>query len=120
MLNSIFRGKAIVSYIASTGSRKSLAFLLPPLCEEYRQTLVITPLVALCMDIASKLQQMCITSSCFNSPDFNKTARVILAMPEDISKQQFTMLVDRRRALGQLERIVLDKFHYVLLPDHEY
>jgi hypothetical protein len=41
-------------------------------------------------------------------------------MPEDLAKESFISMVTRRRQIFNLDRIVLDEFHYVLLPDAEY
>jgi hypothetical protein len=41
-------------------------------------------------------------------------------MPKHLFYSQFTTIVARRRDLGLLERVVVNKFHYVLLPNHKY
>ena len=120
VVDSIVKGTPVVSYIAGTGSGKSLAFFLPACCDGYGQTVVITPLVALRNDITQKCDKLQLTTSAFGQEGFNETDRVILAMPEHLSQRNFTSMLDRRRDIGQLERLVLDEFHYILLPDHEY
>ena len=120
VIDSIMRGTPVVSYIAGTGSGKSLCFYLPACCEGYGQTVVITPLIALRNDIISKCSALSLSASVFGQPSFSETDRVILAMPEHLSQSKFVTLVNRRRDMGYLERLVLDEFHYVLLPDHEY
>ncbi|OSS51886.1 hypothetical protein B5807_04037 [Epicoccum nigrum] len=120
VLESIMDDEAAVAYIAGTGSGKSLAFLLPACCEEYGQTIVVTPLVALRLNLHERCHQMSITTSLFGAPAFNETARIIFAMPEQLEHNTFASLVHRLRGTGRLRRIVLDKCHYVLLNDNEY
>ena len=120
VIETIIQGTPVVSYIAGTGSGKSLCFYLPACCEGYGQTVVVTPLVALRNDIINKCSKMSLTSSVFGHPTFSETDRVMLAMPEHLSQPKFIALINRRQDTGHLERLVLDEFHYVLLPDHEY
>jgi superfamily II DNA helicase RecQ len=119
-LESIMGGEPAVAYIAGTGSGKSLSFLLPACYEGYGQTIVVTPLVALRVDLHQRCEQLYLTTSLYGAHDFNETARVIFAMPEHLASSKFQALVHRLRGSSRLERIVLDEFHYVLLDDHEY
>jgi hypothetical protein len=109
-----------VAYIAGTGSGKSMAYLLPAAIDSYGQTLLITPLIALRTDTIRKCKDLRLTTSRWGEPGFDETARVLLAMPEDLAKESFISMVTRRRQIFNLDRIVLDEFHYVLLPDAEY
>ncbi|XP_014550372.1 hypothetical protein COCVIDRAFT_31860 [Bipolaris victoriae FI3] len=120
VVNAILACTPVVSYIAGTGSGKSLAFLLPACCKGYGQAIVITPLVALREDIQEHCQNLYISCSVWGDTLFNETSRLILAMPEHLRDSRFLDTILRLRDVGQLERIVVDEFHYVLLPDHEY
>ncbi|KAF2702620.1 P-loop containing nucleoside triphosphate hydrolase protein, partial [Pleomassaria siparia CBS 279.74] len=120
VVQDIVNIEPIVAYIAGTGSRKSLAFLLPACCPGFGQQVVVTPLVALRIDITNRCAGLSITHSQFGQDDFDETCTILLASPEDLSKPDFMKLIRRRWDAGQLERIVLDEFHYVLLPDHKY
>jgi superfamily II DNA helicase RecQ len=120
VIDSILAGDPAVSYIAGTGSGKSLAFLLPALCDGYGITIVITPLIALRSDLIERCKQLGIRWSVCGEPGFDETAQILFVMPEQLAQQSFTTLVNRLRGLSRLSRIVVDEFHYVLLPDHEY
>jgi hypothetical protein len=41
-------------------------------------------------------------------------------MLEYLALSRFQALVYRLRDIGRLERIILDKFHYILIDDYEY
>jgi hypothetical protein len=120
VVQHIINMEPVVAYIAGTGSGKSLAFLIPACCPMFGQQIVVTPLVALRIDISKRCVSLSLTHSQFGQPLFDETSRILLASPDDLSKNSFLRLISRRWDLGQLERIVLDEFHYVLLPDHEY
>ncbi|KAF2711244.1 hypothetical protein K504DRAFT_215248 [Pleomassaria siparia CBS 279.74] len=120
VVQDIVNMEPVVAYIAGTGSRKSLAFLLPACCPGFGQQVVVTPLVALQINITNQCAGLSITHSQFSQDDFNETCMILLASPEDLSKPDFMKLICQRWDAGQLERIVLDEFHYVLLPDHKY
>ncbi|KAF2702571.1 hypothetical protein K504DRAFT_508908 [Pleomassaria siparia CBS 279.74] len=53
VMQDIVNIEPVVAYIAGTGSRKSLAFLLPACCLGFSQQVVVTPLVALQIDITN-------------------------------------------------------------------
>jgi hypothetical protein len=120
VVDAILHGEPAVSYVAGTGSGKSYAFLLPALCPDYKQAIVITPLVSLRTDLLQRCRALAITASLFGDEAFDETARLVLAMPEHLKWLEFADLVTRLRSGGTLERVVLDEFHYIALPDHEY
>ncbi|KAF2706095.1 hypothetical protein K504DRAFT_513352 [Pleomassaria siparia CBS 279.74] len=120
VVQDIVNMEPVVAYIAGTGSGKSLAFLLPACCPGFGQQVVVTPLVALWIDITNQCAGLSITHLQFGQDDFDETCTILLASPEDLSKPDFMKLICWQWDAGQLERIVLDEFHYVLLPDHEY
>lgn len=121
VLRKLFAGKTAVCHVAPTGAGKSLGFLLPAAAPpaQYGQTIVITPLVAMQHDILEKCRQMRISASVFGA-HHNESDRVVVVMPESLGGTRFKDFVHRRRATGQLERIVLDECHYAIGPDHEY
>jgi len=63
VIKAIMRGDTVVTYIASTGAGKSLAFLLPYCYRDYRQSIVIVPLAALRQDIATHCKALYIRAS---------------------------------------------------------
>ncbi|KAF2702588.1 hypothetical protein K504DRAFT_465667 [Pleomassaria siparia CBS 279.74] len=54
VVQDIVNMEPVVAYIAGTGSGKSLAFLLPACCLGFGQQVVVTPLVALWIDITNQ------------------------------------------------------------------
>jgi len=119
-LRAVMRGDAVVPYIAGTGSGKSLLFLLPACFPNYGQSIVIVPLAALRNDLVARCQRLRITATIWKAGDCNEAASIIFATPESIDNGSFVSLVRRLSAAGRLERLVVDEFHYVLLPDTSY
>ena len=120
VLQAIMTGVTVVAYVAGTGSGKSLMFLLPACFPGYRQTIVIAPLAALRTDIAARCKQLSIRATVWKQGSCDETASIILATPETIGTDAFVAFTQRLSASGQLERIVIDEFHYIILPDTQY
>jgi superfamily II DNA helicase RecQ len=113
-------GEPTVVYIAGTGAGKSLTFLLPACFHGYGQTIVIVPLAALRTDLLERCQALRIRVTVWHHGACDDTASIILATLESISHENFPTFVRRQAALGVLERIVVDEFHYVILEDVVY
>lgn len=120
VIRAIMSGETVVAFIAGTGSGKSLTFLLPACFPGYGQTIVIVPLAALRHDIAEQCKQHSIRVSVWADGHCDQSASIILATPECIAQPSFVEMAQRLSSTGSLERIVVDEFHYVLLPDHTY
>ncbi|KAI8930544.1 hypothetical protein NX059_012156 [Plenodomus lindquistii] len=61
-----------------------------------------------------------IRTSVWKDGHCDQTASIILATPEALAQTGFQEMAQRLSTMGKLERIVVDQFHYVLLPNHEY
>jgi hypothetical protein len=120
VVRAIMSGESVVAYIAGTGAGKSLAFLLPACYPGYGQAIVLVPLASLRTDIVAACHGLRITVSIWMDGYCDQTASIILATPECLSQPAFVDMAHRLSTSGRLERIVVDEFHYVLLPDHKY
>ncbi|KAH6612357.1 hypothetical protein C7974DRAFT_289225, partial [Boeremia exigua] len=85
-----------------TGAGKSMAFMLPASCST-GVTVVVVPLVQAgieCVEWDSRKPQ--------------EWASVVLVTPESAVSESFGGFINRQRAMGRLDRIVVDKCHVVL------
>ena len=119
-LKAILEGTAVVPYVAGTGAGKSLLFQLPTCFPGYEKVIVIVPLVALRTDIAARCAAMDIKTTVWEQGQCDENAHIIFATPENITNSTFQGFVHRLRSQRRLERIVVDEFHFILLPDSEY
>jgi superfamily II DNA helicase RecQ len=120
VIKAVMGGDTVVAYIAGTGAGKSMAFLLPACYPGYGQTLVIVPLASLRDDIMTTCQNLSLRATVWVDGHCDQTASIILATPECLAQPNFVDMVFRLSNTGKLERIVVDEFHYVLLPHHKY
>lgn len=119
-LNAIMTGESVVAYIARTGAGKSILFMLPACFPGYGQSIVIVPLAALRTDLLQRCAALHIRSTIWKQGACDEQASIVLATPESLSNEAFQSYIARQQALGKLERIVVDEFHYVILPNMEY
>ncbi|KAF2809846.1 uncharacterized protein BDZ99DRAFT_487892 [Mytilinidion resinicola] len=102
VLKAIIHYKSPVVAIIGTGGGKSVLFILPASCST-GVTVVVVLLVSLQEDIKSRCNKAGI--SC---------AQVVLVTPESAVGEAFSNFINRQRLMGQLDRIVINKYHVIL------
>jgi len=112
-IRAIMSGKSPVVTIMATGGGKSLLFMLPAACSE-GLTVVIVPLVSLRADMMRRCVQAGIECVEWNSRRPAEWASIVLVTPEAVARETFRNFVMRQRAMGRLDRIVVDECHVVL------
>lgn len=114
VLKAIMEKKSPVIAIMGTGAGKSILFMLPASCSKNGVTVVVVPLISLREDLKNrcdKAQISCVEWSSRRPADW---ANIVLVTPESAVGDEFASFIDRRRAMGQLDRIVVDECHVIL------
>jgi superfamily II DNA helicase RecQ len=99
--------------IMGTGGGKSMLFMLPARCSS-GLTVVIVPLVSLRNDIKDRCDALGIECVEWNSARPHEWASIVLVTPESAVGENFGHFINRQRAMGRLDRIVMDECHVVL------
>jgi len=112
-LQSIMQHKSPVVAIMGTGAGKSILFMLPASVSS-GVTVVIVPLVSLREDMKARCGELGIACVEWQSRRPNEWAQVVLVTPESAVGEGFGHFINRQRAMGRLDRIVVDECHVVL------
>jgi superfamily II DNA helicase RecQ len=91
-----------------TGSGKSMLFMLPASVST-GVMIVVVPLVTLHENILDRCREMGITAVEWNSARPNEAAQIVLVVPESAVTEAFDGFINRLRASGRLDRIVIDE-----------
>jgi superfamily II DNA helicase RecQ len=105
--------KSLVVAIMGTGAGKSVLFMLPALVLS-GVTIVVVPLVALRFNMKDRCEQLGIVSAEWNSWRPHEWAQVVFVTPEAAVGEAFGHYINRQRAMGRLDWIVVDECHVVL------
>jgi superfamily II DNA helicase RecQ len=113
VIEAIMQQKSPVVAIMGTGMGKSLMFMLPALTST-GVTVVVVPILAL----KSNLKDRCIKAGIdcveWDSQRPHEWATVVLVVPELAVSAPFEAFINRQRAMGRLDRVVVDECHIVL------
>lgn len=112
-LEAIMQHKSPVVCIMGTGAGKSVLFMLPASVSS-GVTVVVVPLVSLREDMRKRCDSLGISCVEWNSRRPNEWAQVVLVTPESATGMAFAQFIQRQRAMGRLDRIVIDECHVVL------
>jgi superfamily II DNA helicase RecQ len=112
-IQAIMRQKSPVVVVMGTGAGKSMLFILPASCST-GVTVVVVPLVSLRGNLMDRCDKAGIECVEWDSRKPLKWASVVLVMPESAVSEGFGNFINRQRAMGRLDRIVIDKCHVVL------
>ena len=96
-----------------TSAGKSLVFMLPAACST-GITVVIVPLVSLRVDMIRKCNEKGIECVEWDSYYPNEWALIVFVTPESAVRELFGNFLNRQRALGRLDQIVIDECYVVL------
>ena len=112
-IQAIMQHKSPVVAIMGTGAGKSVLFMLPASVSS-GVTIVVVPLVALRFDMKERCDQLGLVSAEWNSQRPHEWAQVMFVTPEAAVGEAFGQYINRQRAMGRLDRIVIDECHVVL------
>lgn len=112
-LRAIMRQESPVVVVMGTGGGKSMLFMLPARCSR-GLTVVVVPLVSLRNDIKDRCDVLGIECVEWSSRRPHEWAAVVLVTPESAVGEAFGHFINRQRAMGRLDRIVIDECHVVL------
>jgi superfamily II DNA helicase RecQ len=112
-IQAIMQHKSPVVVIMGTGAGKSVLFMLPASVSS-GLTIVVVPLVALRMDMKERCERLGIVSAEWDSRRPHESAQVMFVTPESAVGEAFGHYINRQRAMGRLDRIVVDECHVVL------
>jgi superfamily II DNA or RNA helicase len=113
VIEAIMRQESPVVAIIGTGMGKSLSFMLPALTST-GVTVVVVPILALKNDLKDRCIQAGIECVEWDSERPHEWASVVLVVPESAVSASFEAFINRQRAMGRLERIVVDECHIAL------
>jgi hypothetical protein len=112
-IQAIMQHRSPVVAIMGTGAGKSILFMLPASVSS-GVTVVVVPLVALRFDMKERCQKLGIVSAEWDSRRPQEWAQVMFVTPEAAVGEAFGHYMNRQRAMGRLDRIVIDECHVVL------
>ncbi|KAK3898445.1 P-loop containing nucleoside triphosphate hydrolase protein [Staphylotrichum tortipilum] len=115
-LGAIMRQESPVVVVMGTGAGKSMLFMLPAACRAAAGglTVVVVPLVSLCGDIKDRCDELGIECVEWSGRRPHEWPSVVLVTPEAAVGESFGHFINRQRAMGRLDRIVVDECHVVL------
>ncbi|PVI04177.1 hypothetical protein DM02DRAFT_640075 [Periconia macrospinosa] len=112
-LQAIMRQESPVVAIMGTAAGKSILFMLPASVST-GVTVVIVPLVSLRGNMKERCHQLGITCVEWSSRRPSEWAQVVLVTPESAVGKAFGQFINRQRAMGRLDQIVVDECHVIL------
>ena len=112
-LEAIMQGHSPVVAIMGTGAGKSILFMLPASVSN-GVTVVVVPLVSLREDMKDRCEKLGISCIEWQSRKPGEWAQVVLVTPESAVGAAFGQFMNRQRAMGRMDRIVVDECHVVL------
>jgi superfamily II DNA helicase RecQ len=112
-VQAIMQQKSPVVAIMGTGTGKSVLFMLPALSST-GITIVVVPLLSLRQHMGVRCERIGIQCVEWDSCRPQEWAQVVLVTPEAAVGEAFGHFINRQRAMGRLDRIVVDECHTVL------
>jgi superfamily II DNA helicase RecQ len=119
-IEAVVRGDNPILTVMATGAGKSMVFLLPAWGAMGGTTVVLVPLIALRQDLRRRCQALGIsclewTSRRSNQAVNSENVKIVLVMIESFVETEFQSFIQRLHYSQQLDRIVLDECHELLL-----
>jgi len=119
-LEAICQRKLRILVVMATGAGKSLLFMLPAALIRGGYTVVVAPLNALRDDMLDRCERAGIPCAKWDGRRPPYWARVILTTPESAVSSSFSRFLDEKRAMRELDRIVIDECHLLLESSHTW
>jgi superfamily II DNA helicase RecQ len=113
VIEAIMQQESPVVAIMGTGSGKSLTFMLPALTST-GVTVLVVPLLALKSNLRDRCRKAGIKCVEWSSEHSHEWAQIVLVVPEVAVSAPFESFLNRQRAMGRLDRVVIDEAHIVL------
>jgi superfamily II DNA helicase RecQ len=113
VLEAVMQQKSPVVVIMGTGTGKSLVFMLPALTST-GVTVLVVPLLALKTNLKDRCVKAGIECVEWDSNYPHEWAQIVLVVPEVAVSAPFKSFLNRQRAMGRLDRVVIDECHIVL------
>jgi len=102
-----------------TGGRKSIFFILPAASTRTGVIIVIIPLNLLRGDLKDRYNKAGISYAEWDGQRPPHWASIVLATPEAAVSTAFGRFINEKRAIKQLDRIMIDECHVVLDLDNK-
>jgi superfamily II DNA helicase RecQ len=113
VIEAVMQQKSPIVAVMGTGTGKSLTFMLPALTST-GVTVLVVPLLALKSNLRDRCRKAGIECVEWDSEHPHEWAQVVLVVPESVVSAPFESFLNRQRAMGRLDRIVVDEAHIVL------
>ena len=113
VLEAVMQQKSPIVVVMPTGAGKSMTFMLPALCST-GVTVVVVPLLSLQGDLQARCQKAGIECTVWDRYRPQEWASIVLVTPEAAASQAFGNFLHRQRAMGRLDRVVVDECHIIL------
>lgn len=113
-LQAIVHRVSPIVVVMGTSAGKSALFMLPTSISPHGMTVVVVPVISLRQDLADRCQRAGIRCVEWNAAQPADGAQIVLVTPESTTTSTFQTFMNRQRALGVLDRIVVDECHVIL------
>ena len=119
-LKVILQNHSLVVAMMTTGSGKSLLFMLPTLCSLDDVTIVVIPLVALRVDLQARCDQASIKCHQWNPRRLVFGGDIVLVTSKSALSSSFQSYLSLLQTIKLLNRIVIDECHIILNDDNSF
>jgi len=119
ILQALMQGHKNVLGIMPTGGGKSLTFMLPAMCSKDGVTIVVVPILSLRDDMMRRCKKIGIKCAEWTASRPPEWANIVLVTPEAATGYAFQRFIQHKKAIRQLDRIVIDECHVVLDAKHK-
>ncbi|KAL4788789.1 P-loop containing nucleoside triphosphate hydrolase protein [Aspergillus venezuelensis] len=104
--------------ILPTASGKTTLFLIGASLATRKITIIISPLIALKMDLFKKAKILGLDPILWDTACDHVTSRILLVQIEHVSHPRFLGLISKLHEQDQIERIIWDECHMIPLTKH--
>jgi superfamily II DNA helicase RecQ len=113
-LQAIVHRATPVVLVTGTSVGKSAVFMLPAVMSPHGLTIVVVPVISLRQDLAQRCTKAGIQCVEWHARQPADGAQIVLVTPESMVSDAFQTFMNRQRALGVLDRIIVDEAHMIL------
>ncbi|KAF3068380.1 ATP-dependent DNA helicase Q-like 3 [Daldinia childiae] len=109
-----------IVWVVETGGGKSISFALPAYAQPDSCTVVVQPTKALQKHTKQSLERLGISVAIYDSRPQETASSVVLVTPEALSYMEWQAFAHRKRLRHEIDRVILDEAHDVLLSSEEW
>lgn len=113
-LQAIVHRVTPIVVVMGTSAGKSALFMLPAAMSPRGLTIVVVPVISLRQDLAQRCTNAGIQCVEWQARRPADGAQIVLVTPESMASDAFQTFTNRQRALGVLDRIIVDEGHMIL------